>query len=179
MAGELVQSRYCAICGAVFGATVERCPECQAGYSRPLPDTTHSPALMLTEITAHHADGTIDDRAFFLMRSIYEERLAAVRPRRQAAATPAPPAVAPPIPLPPRAATPPPAMPRVPAPPRPPRADLRQWAAARQADLLLYVGAFLLAVSAIIFVDYQGGALSDAAQAAIFAGYTGLLLQHG
>lgn len=70
-------------------------------------------------------------------------------------------------------------MPRVPAPPRPPRADLRQWAAARQADLLLYVGAFLLAVSAIIFVDYQGGALSDAAQAAIFAGYTGLLLQHG
>src|SRR5438093_1146978 len=60
------------------------------------------------------------------------------------------PAPAPPILLPP---VPPP-------PPRRPLGEvLAEWSAARQADILLYLGAFLLSIAALIFVGYQGKAL--------------------
>lgn len=45
-------------------------------------------------------------------------------------------------------------------------------AAERQADILLYLGALLLSVSAILFVAYQGGALAGLARFVILSGYT-------
>lgn len=78
----------------------------------------------------------------------------------------------PPPPVRPRAAAPVPA-----APPEPSfsAADAGRavigWAAERQADILLYVGAFLLSVAAIIFVAYQGGTLSGGIRFAVLTAY--------
>ena len=47
-----------------------------------------------------------------------------------------------------------------------------EWAARRQADVLLYVGAFLLVISALIFVSSQDEALAGGWRVAILAVYT-------
>lgn len=49
-----------------------------------------------------------------------------------------------------------------PHPVRPPSIDLAAWVAQRQADLLLYLGAFLLVVAAILFTDYRGALVPPA-----------------
>ena len=56
--------------------------------------------------------------------------------------------------------------------PSAPRFELREWAVERQADILLYVGAFLLVIAALIFVSSQGTTFSGAARVALLAGYT-------
>lgn len=45
------------------------------------------------------------------------------------------------------------------------------WAAERQADILLYVGAFMLSVAAVIFMAYQGEALSGGIRFAVLTTY--------
>jgi len=84
--------------------------------------------------------------------------------------------------IPPRAAIQPRpvAAPRPVAPPKPkpvrtkPPVDVnklvRAWAAKRQADLLLYLGAFMLVIAAILFVNYGGGAAG--VKSSFFAVYT-------
>ena len=47
-----------------------------------------------------------------------------------------------------------------------------EWAARRQADVLLYLGAFLLVISALIFVSSQDEALAGGWRVAILAVYT-------
>ncbi|MFN8506756.1 MAG: hypothetical protein U0547_04235 [Dehalococcoidia bacterium] len=74
------------------------------------------------------------------------------------------------------------------APPEPPGPSLGEvaigWAAERQADLLLYAGAFLLSISAVIFVAYQGETLSGGIRFSILTIYAlaflvlGLSLSH-
>ncbi|MCC7363011.1 MAG: hypothetical protein IT303_01465 [Dehalococcoidia bacterium] len=70
-----------------------------------------------------------------------------------------------------------------PSPPGPTIGDMGRtvigWAAERQADILLYVGAFLLSVAAIIFVAYQGGAVSGEVRFAILTAYAGGFLSFG
>lgn len=68
------------------------------------------------------------------------------------------------------------APPRPPREPRDPGVALKQWAAHRQADLLLYLGAFMLSVSALIFVNYQGTAMTGLAKSALLGSYTVLFL---
>lgn len=80
-------------------------------------------------------------------------------------------------------AAPPPVIPRperptaaIPAgPPGPTIGDMGRavlgWAAERQADILLYVGAFMLCVAAVIFMAYQGEALSGNIRFAVLTGY--------
>ena len=71
--------------------------------------------------------------------------------------------------------------PTTPPPPLHPRytRDLRNWAARRQADLVLYLGAFLLSVSALIFVSYQGSGMSGIGKSAVFGAYTVMFLVLG
>ncbi len=64
-------------------------------------------------------------------------------------------------------------------PPRDTSLVLRRWAARRQADLLLYLGAFLLSIAALTFLNYQGDALSGTGRTAILAGYTVAFLVMG
>ena len=82
----------------------------------------------------------------------------------------------PPAAIPGRQAAPPAAARPVPAAaPGPSAAEMGRtvigWAAERQADILLYVGAFLLSIAAIIFVAYQGEELSGGIRFAVLTGY--------
>ena len=61
------------------------------------------------------------------------------------------------------------------APPGPTFGDMTRtalgWAAERQADILLYVGAFMLSVAAVIFLAYQGEAVSGGVRIAVLTAY--------
>ncbi len=69
------------------------------------------------------------------------------------------------------------------APPAHPPSDIinpvKEWAVRRQADLLLYLGAFMLSISALIFVDHQGSVISGLTKSAILGGYTVAFLAFG
>ncbi len=62
-------------------------------------------------------------------------------------------------------------------PPPPPPAgqfvdNAREWAASRQADILLYLGAFLLVAAALLFVSSQGDGVSSGLRVALLLVYT-------
>ncbi len=60
-----------------------------------------------------------------------------------------------------------------PPPPGPSLADgARGWAASRQADILLYLGAFLLVAAALLFVSSQGDELPSELRVALLLVYT-------
>ncbi len=76
----------------------------------------------------------------------------------------------------PVAVRPPPPAPRPAAPPKRPSKPVSQvvgqWASHRQADILLYLGAFMLSVAALIFVSFQGGAIPGWSKFAVLLTYT-------
>ncbi|MDA0351780.1 MAG: zinc ribbon domain-containing protein [Chloroflexi bacterium] len=65
---------------------------------------------------------------------------------------------------------------RRPGPPPPPSRSAaesaREWAASRQADILLYLGAFLLVAAALLFVSSQGNELSSELRVSLLLVYT-------
>ncbi|HMO67021.1 MAG TPA: hypothetical protein PKE47_17675, partial [Verrucomicrobiota bacterium] len=70
--------------------------------------------------------------------------------------------------------------PLTPAGPSEPWLDpVKEWAARRQADLLLYLGAFMLSISALIFVSQQGGVIDGLARSVLLAIYTAAFLVFG
>ena len=187
-------ARYCHSCGDAFDFSRSQCPACHTHWSEQRgPDTAAFLAAVLDDLTSLRIRGKIGLEAFESVRDVYEARMAALHgrtkahpvtanvfePARPKSPAPAPvtattpvPAVAvhrPPVPA--RAAIPP----KPPAEPRPSAADMGRavvgWAAERQADILLYVGAFLLSVSAIIFVAYQGDTLNGGLRFAILSAY--------
>jgi hypothetical protein len=124
---------------------------------RPLPPPAPAPAAVPFPGTAPHAAPPPPE------------------PARPAAAIQAPSAVPAARPAPARPAPRAPAPPPKPVEPRPSAADMGRavigWAAERQADILLYVGAFLLSVAAIIFVAYQGEELSGTIRFSVLTAY--------
>jgi hypothetical protein len=101
-----------------------------------------------------------------------EPPVAAIAPEPPAAPVAAI-AVEPPAPVIPRPERPTAAIP--PSPPGPTIGDMGRavigWAAERQADILLYAGAFMLSVAAVIFMAYQGEALSGNVRFAVLTAY--------
>lgn len=59
-----------------------------------------------------------------------------------------------------------------PPPTRPFSESAREWAASRQADILLYLGAFLLVAAALLFVGSQGEELSPGLRVGLLLVYT-------
>jgi uncharacterized membrane protein len=113
-------------------------------------------------------DGLINETSFARLQAHYQARLAAL--------TQPAPASTPTTELPATVATPdtPPAPSEVAQPPTPPSPgfSISEWAARRQADVLLYVGAFLLVVSALIFVSGRGEDFPGILRVAILVLYT-------
>lgn len=64
-------------------------------------------------------------------------------------------------------------------PPKPPGPTFGEWASARQADILLYLGAFVLAIAALSFLNYQGSALGGAGRCAVLLAFTVTFLAGG
>jgi len=123
------------------------------------------------------ADGLINETSFARLQSHYQDRLAAFSqstpepaPTPELRATPMTPGAASPADAPAEDSQPRPPMSSVPPPA--PSFSISEWAARRQADVLLYVGAFLLVVSALIFATGRGEDFPGILQIAILATYT-------
>ena len=156
--------RYCATCGASFAPTVWQCPECGARWrERQLRDDIPSLTNLLSTMQLWRRDRLIDRVTFGALRAEYQARLDRARPAASPTASQSPAATA--------SAQAPDRPTAAPAPPSP-RFELRQWAVERQADILLYLGAFLLVTAALIFVSSGGATLGGAARVALLAGYT-------
>ena len=149
--------RYCATCGASFAPVTVRCPECGAPWREPRPrEDVPSLTNLLSTIQGWRRDGLIDRVTFGVLRGEYHARLERVRPPRPSTTAASPAATT--------------------APPAPPssarRFELREWAVERQADILLYLGAFLLVIAALIFVSSRGATFGGLARVTLLAGYT-------
>ena len=188
MTTDRARPRYCSLCGEAFEAPLSVCPHCGETWAEPLlrrdlPTT----AALLSTLQRWIDVELIDAESTEQVRQEYERRLASLSGREAA------PPSSEPAPQPSAAAPPPPPIPgtpaagptpapastaptrRRPAPPRrPPRPsfDLQAWVATRQADVLLYLGAFLLVVSALTFVSLQDGELATGWRVGLLATYT-------
>ncbi|MFN8559651.1 MAG: zinc ribbon domain-containing protein, partial [Dehalococcoidia bacterium] len=165
--------RYCASCGAAFDAAAQSCPSCGLSWRRPSAYELPALAVLLTELQDWYRGRVIDRGQYVRLRDAYAAHLPARAPAAPLVAAAWPPET------PTHAGgveAPPPAPPR---PPRPPRDSLGQWAAKRQADIVLYLGAFFLSVAALIFVNYQGEALGSLGRVALLAGYTAAFFAAG
>lgn len=191
--------RYCGNCGEItYGLDTEACPECAKAWQVSLPKDRIGPyALLLTELAELRAQNRITRQTYEAIRKIYEARLIEARPprrmQREAAVATAGPVPPPPhaertpvfrpsAAIPARAAAPT-VKPRPAAHEAPPPTDIikpvKEWAVRRQADLLLYLGAFMLCISALIFVDQQGSGVTGLARSAMLGGYTAAFLVFG
>lgn len=179
---ERVTQRYCGGCGEIFDETAAYCPFCGERWQPQALAGTRVLAAVLGELQALRQAEVVGPACFAGLRGRYEERLLTVRyPRAEEkpARRTVPPAAnqgrtaasaAPTAPAP--EATPVPAA-------GPSGSVLLEWTAARQADILLYLGAFLLSVAALIFVGYQGRELGGGWRCAILACYTAGFLGFG
>ena len=183
MTTDRAKPRYCSLCGEVFEAPRSECPRCGETWAEPLlrrdlPTT----AALLSTLQAWIEHGLIDAESAEQVRQEYEGELARLSGRQSAPPSsetespsqPVEPARRPP-PRPRAPSTRPDPTPSRPAPPRrPPRPsfDLQAWVATRQADVLLYLGAFLLVVSALTFVSLQDGELATGWRVGLLATYT-------
>ncbi|MFQ5381547.1 MAG: hypothetical protein ACE5EF_07990, partial [Dehalococcoidia bacterium] len=187
-------TRHCARCGSALPAHSESCTECGARWERP----DLSPGEVghtIDVLSAAREAGRIPQFPFEATRQALEKlRGAAPRPRDAGGRRPSAPQTAAPAATPsgPRPTKRPPSPSRARAlasrapdarpatPAGPPLADtLRSWAARRQADILLYLGAFLLTAAAVTFVAYQGEAVGDLWRFVIVTAYTGAFLTAG
>lgn len=157
-----VGADFCSACGSAQPATA-------------LDESADTIAALLQTMQQWRADGLINETSFARLQAHYQARLAALaQPAQPAPTTAAPPEV----PATPLAPVPDSAVPRptseVAQPPTPPSPSfsIAEWAARRQADVLLYVGAFLLVVSALIFVTGRGDGFPGILQVAILVTYT-------
>ncbi len=139
--------------------------------------TPESIAALLDEIDIWRAAGLLDAASFERLRAHYERRRDELLPPPAPSDAPDEPRAAPhdtpalePSGPPPRAAAP---------DRRPATIAIGEWAARRQADILLYLGAFLLVMSALIFASSQDDALSGGWRVALLALYTAAFIAAG
>jgi hypothetical protein len=177
--------RYCRFCGEIFTVAEPRCPHCRELWTPSTYLGVEPLATLLAEFHGLRDAGVLAGECYTALRRTYERRLRAIRPARRERPVAAPVVWAAPaaIPVAPSGAADAVAvLPRAPAPPRPtkpPGPTLAQWTAARQADILLYLGAFFLCIAALIFVDYQGDALSGPGRFTLLLAYTVAFLTLG
>jgi hypothetical protein len=171
---------HCIACGAELHAGARFCPACGSAWRDTPFERPAEVARLLNELARLRTIGVLDAGTLATVQAHYQPLLAAAaaartpaepRPRGQLSRLldPEPRAV-------PAAAAavstgggPAAAAPR---PPVQPRMTLGQWATARQADILLYLGAFLLSIAALIVVGYQGEAFTDGQRVSILTAYT-------
>ncbi len=168
--------RYCSACGAERPSDATVCAECGAlDESIAIGQTAESVTALLDEIDIWRAAGLLDAVSFERLRGYYERRRAELLPSPAPSAAPDEPVAAPPDTAEARVLVPPDSPP----PQRPPALSIGEWAARRQADILLYLGAFLLVSSALIFASSQDDALSGGWRVLLLAVYTAAFIAAG
>lgn len=160
-------TRYCSRCGTRLDATADYCPNCGAFWSpTALRDDIPSMIALLAASEDWRTQGLLDDASAERLRTHLETRLERL----------APPRLVSPAPVEEGAPAAPPGAP-VAWPIAAPRGP--SWSAQHQADILLYLGAFLLVIAAVIFVTYQGEALPPVARVLLLVIYTAGFISAG
>ena len=144
---------YCLSCGAENEAAAQFCHDCGAALQEQRGHDRQGVAFLLNELHALHAAGAFGDQTFLRLRERYREVL------RQLGAEAAPQPVAA---LEARPEREPAGVEQTAAPPAGPG-----WLAEQQANLLLYLGAFLFVIAALIFVSASADTISDGLRMAL------------
>ena len=140
MTGEPVW--YCLACGAENQLSARFCRQCGRQLAVTPRQQREGAAFLLNELEALREEGAIDQSLYLRLRERYRQTLTGA----DAAAAPAtapPPSTAPPG----RAAA--------------PEREGPGWLAEQQANLLLYLGAFLITIATMIFVSRDDQAIGD------------------
>ncbi len=186
---------YCLACGSENTGAVRLCRECGKILAPTSRQRREGVTFFLNELEALKAQDAIPEDVYNLLRRRYREALGVGEaeaapiarpvpaPRPAEARPPAEPAPARPV----TEAAAAPAAPTVqaapsarrPAPPSVPRWEVGEWLAEQQANLLLYLGAFLIIIATLIFVSRSEQALSDGVKMALLVVYTLLFLAAG
>lgn len=156
MADRPESAWYCVGCGTENAATSYICRACGRDWIYTPQQQRQGVAFLLNELEALRLDGQIDEEVYARLHRRYRDELAGEV--AAAATTPTPP----PAPRPP-----------APAPEGP------GWLAEQQANLLLYLGAFLMVIAALTFVGYSSGTISDGVKMALLVAGTLLFLAAG
>jgi hypothetical protein len=154
-------SLYCLACGAENPGRVRMCRDC----GRPLKFTPRQrregAAFVLNELEALRELDAIPDHVYRFLRRRYREALG----QAGGEAAPAPTA---------------PGAPATPvAPPAAARKEGPSWLAEQQANLLLYLGAFLIVIAALIYVGYSEQVINDGVKMALLVLLTAAFLAAG
>ncbi len=181
--GSASSDRYCLNCGTENTRSADLCRRCGRRLRRTVDDETRGAAFVLNELETLRDERELGDDVYLRLRDRY---LPILRRVTEPAVRPAAPQPAPPTPVAPSIA---PArhvspMPRVPSPaPRAqaqPRREGPGWLAEQQANLLLYLGAFLIVIAALVYVGYSGNqSLNDSVKMALLSAYTLFFLLTG
>ena len=156
---------YCLSCGAENEAAAQFCHDCGAALHEQRGHDRQGVAFLLNELHALHAAGAFGDQTFLRLRERYREVL------RQLGAEAAPQPVAA---LEARPEREPAGVERTAAQPAGPG-----WLAEQQANLLLYLGAFLFVIAALIFVSASADTISDGLRMALVVVGTLIFLAAG
>lgn len=159
MAEGTQASWYCLSCSTRNTSTASTCRACGIGRDSGGP-RWRGVAFLLNELASLHERGQIDAPTYDRLRERYEGELA--------------------VPSAGQGATAPAAAARPPAPPTIKRTrEGPGWLAEQQANLLLYLGAFLMVIAALIVVGYSEGTASNNAKMALMLGGTVFFLGAG
>jgi len=169
----------CPNCSYETSLEAMRCPQCASVFDqRALEEYTHLDYIQ-SKVQAWEERGRLtatSARAVSRLAADEQERLAGELGLRPAAAVAAPPAA-----VPGKAEEPPRPEPHIPAAARPPEPApvVPPWLAEQAPNLLLYLGAFLVVMAALVFVGTSGEAISGAVRVAMLASFTAAFLAIG
>jgi len=149
-------AHYCIRCGRPGSADMYICPNCGASQLVNATDRVRQLAVVLNELHAPAFEQNVEPPALERVEAHYADELRRLSQPALAPAMPARRAVA--------------APPRAPRPPRKPH-DW-SWLAEQQANLLLFAGAFLTVIAALIYVGYSEQAVSGGLKVFLFSAYT-------
>jgi hypothetical protein len=164
MADTQLSGRFCLVCGTENARSARFCRQCGKSLTVSPQQRQQGLAFVLNELEALRDGGEMDEDVYLRLRARYLELLA---PSGAPAMTPAAPAGLAP------AAPPTAPAPTAPGAPRPAVAAKPEgpgWLAEQQANLLLYLGAFLVVIAALVYVGTSGQ--SGAVKMALLAAYT-------
>jgi len=167
----------CPSCSYETSLEAMRCPQCTSVFDRrALEEYTHL-GYIESKLQAWEERGrltTASAQAVSRLAAQERERLAGELGLRPAAEVAAPPTA-----VPRRAEEPPRPEPYGPAPPAEPVPLMPPWLTEQAPNLLLYLGAFLVVMAALVFVGTSGEAISGAVRVAMLASFTAAFLAIG
>lgn len=180
---NLRPDRYCLTCGTENARSAQFCRLCGRDMRRTIADETRGSAFVLNELEALRDERTLADDLYLRLRERYLPVLRRYVPGAREAAPQAAAAaqtVSPVVtPIPPARQAPAAAIQRE---PRKPSREGPGWLAEQQANLLLYLGAFLIVIAALVYVGYSGEAsysLNSSFKMALLSAYTLFFLLAG